>query len=143
METRVLVVDDEAGLREMLRVLLTRAGYLVSVADGQSHAVEQLRSGDPFDVVITDLSMPDGSGMGVLHEARSCDESTQVVMITAYATTAQAVQAMREGAYDYVQKPFKNDELLAVIEKAAEKRAIVDQNRALRRRVQEGFRTGD
>ena len=64
-------------------------------------------------------------------------------MITAYATTAQAVQAMREGAYDYIQKPFKNDELLAVVEKAAEKRAIVDQNRTLRRRVQEGFRSGD
>ena len=143
METRVLVVDDEAGLREMLRVLLTRAGYAVSVADGQSHAVEMLRSGDPFDVVITDLSMPDGSGMGVLHEARSCDESTQVVMITAYATTAQAVQAMREGAYDYVQKPFKNDELLAVIEKAADKSSIVDQNRTLRRHLQQGFSSGD
>jgi two-component system response regulator PilR (NtrC family) len=143
METRVLVVDDEAGLREMLRVLLTRAGYSVSLADGQSHAVEIIRCGEPFDVVITDLAMPDGSGMGVLHEARAFDESTQVVMITAYATTAQAVQAMREGAYDYVQKPFKNDELLAVVEKAADKSAIVDQNRTLRRHLQQGFCTGD
>src|SRR5215510_13915526 len=116
MDARVLVVDDEAGLRDVLRVLLTRAGYSVSLADGQTHAIELLRAGDPYDVVITDLAMPDGSGMGVLHEARSFDESTQVVMITAYATTAQAVQAMREGAYDYVQKPFKNEELLAVIE---------------------------
>jgi two-component system response regulator PilR (NtrC family) len=64
-------------------------------------------------------------------------------MITAYATTAQAVTAMREGAYDYVQKPFKNDELLAVVEKAVEKRAIVDQNRTLRRHLQQGFRAGD
>src|SRR6476619_6576964 len=64
-------------------------------------------------------------------------------MITAYDTTAQAVPAMREGAYDYIKKPFKNDELLVVSEKALEKRAIVDQNRALRRRVQEGFRAGD
>jgi two-component system, NtrC family, response regulator PilR len=143
MDARVLVVDDEAGLREMLRVLLTRAGYSVSLADGQTRAIELLRAGDPYDVVITDLAMPDGSGMGVLHEARAFDESTQVVMITAYATTAQAVQAMREGAYDYVQKPFKNDELLAVVEKAAEKRSIVEQNRTLRRHLQQGFRAGD
>ncbi|HEY2735444.1 MAG TPA: sigma-54 dependent transcriptional regulator, partial [Polyangiales bacterium] len=143
MDARVLVVDDEAGLREMLRVLLTRAGYSVSLAAGQTQALELLVGSEPFDVVISDLAMPDGSGMSVLHRARSLDESTQVVMITAYATTAQAVQAMREGAYDYVQKPFKHDELLAVVAKAAEKRAIVEQNRTLRRHLQDGFRAGD
>jgi two-component system, NtrC family, response regulator PilR len=143
MDARVLVVDDESGLREMLRLLFTRAGYSVQVADGQTLAVEMLRAGESFDAVITDLSMPDGSGMGVLHAARARDESTQVVMITAYATTAQAVQAMRDGAYDYVQKPFKNDELLAVVEKAIEKRAIVEQNRTLRQHLQSGFRAGD
>ena len=143
MSARVLVVDDESSLREMLGLLLKRHGYSVEVADGQRRAVELLHAREAFDIVVTDLSMPDGSGMGVLAEARKVDESSQVIMITAYATTAQAVQAMREGAYDYIKKPFKNDELLAVIEKALEKRAIVDQNRALRRRVQEGFRTGD
>jgi two-component system response regulator PilR (NtrC family) len=144
MAPRVLVVDDEAGLREMLRVLLSRAGYEVSVADGETGAVAQLRDGtEPFAVVITDLSMPDGSGMGVLQEVRAHDDATQVVMVTAYATTAQAVQAMREGAYDYIQKPFKNDELLAVIEKACDKRSIVDHNRTLRRHLQQGFRAGD
>jgi two-component system response regulator PilR (NtrC family) len=143
MGGRVLVVDDEAGLREMLRVLLTRAGYDVVIADGQTRAVACLHSGEPFDVVITDLAMPDGSGMGVLSAARAFDDAMQVVMVTAYGTTAQAVQAMREGAYDYIQKPFKNDELLAVIEKACDKRAIVDHNRTLRRHLQEGFRAGD
>jgi two-component system response regulator PilR (NtrC family) len=143
MHARVLVVDDEPGLREMLRVLFSRAGYHVRVADGESSAVSELRGEETFDVVVTDLAMPDGSGMGVLHETRVRDESTQVIMITAYATTSQAVCAMREGAYDYVQKPFKNDELLAVVEKAVEKRAIVDQNRTLRKHIQQGFRTGD
>ena len=127
----------------MLHVLLKRHGYEVEVAEGYKRAVALLHKQAPFDAVVTDLSMPDGSGMGVLSEARKIDDSTQVIMITAYDTTAQAVQAMREGAYDYIKKPFKNDELLAVIEKALEKRAIVDQNRALRRRVQEGFRAGD
>jgi two-component system response regulator PilR (NtrC family) len=143
MGARILVVDDEAGLREMLHVLLKRHGYDVKVAEGYKRAVELLRTNAAFDAVITDLSMPDGSGMDVLTQARKVDDSTQVIMITAYATAGQAVQAMREGAYDYIAKPFKNDELLAVVEKAVEKRAIVDQNRALRRRVQEGFRAGD
>jgi two-component system response regulator PilR (NtrC family) len=143
MGARILVVDDEAGLREMLQVLLKRHGYDVEVAEGQKRAVELLRKPPSFDVVVTDLMMPDGSGMGVLAEARKVDESTQVIMITAYATTDQAVQAMREGAYDYIKKPFKNDELLAVVEKAGEKRAIVDQNRMLRRRLRDGFRAGD
>jgi two-component system response regulator PilR (NtrC family) len=140
---RILVVDDEFGLREMLRVLLKRHGHEVDAVEGQSQAEARLTQGSSYDVVITDLSMPDGSGMGVLESARTCDDATQVIMITAYATTTQAVQAMREGAYDYIQKPFKNDELLAVIDKAIEKRAIVQHNRALRQRLKEGFRVGD
>ena len=143
MSGRVLVVDDEASLREMLGLLLRRHGYTVELAEGQRRAFELLSTKGPFDVVVTDLSMPDGSGMGVLQEARRVDDAAQVIMITAYATTTQAVQAMREGAYDYIKKPFKNDELIAVVEKAVEKREIVEQNRALRKRVREGFRTGD
>jgi two-component system response regulator PilR (NtrC family) len=143
MPGRILVVDDEAGLREMLRVLLRRHGYEVEVADGQRRATELLHKEPSYEVVITDLSMPDGSGMGVLTESKRVEDSTQVIMITAYATTAQAVQAMREGAYDYIQKPFKNDELLAVVEKAVEKRSLYEHNRVLRNRVQEGFRRGD
>jgi two-component system response regulator PilR (NtrC family) len=143
MGARILVVDDEAGLRELLNVLLRRHGYEVQVAEGCRRAFELLKREPSFDVVVTDLAMPDGSGMDVLTQARKTDESTQVIMVTAYATTDQAVQAMREGAYDYIRKPFKNDELLAVVEKAAEKRSIVDQNRALRRRLQEGYRAGD
>jgi two-component system response regulator PilR (NtrC family) len=143
MGAKILVVDDEAGLREMLCLLFRRYGYEVEWADGQSRAVKLLSEARGFDVVVTDLSMPDGSGMGVLTEARRLDEATQVIMVTAYATTAQAVQAMRQGAYDYIQKPFKNDELLAVVEKAAEKRRIVEQNRALRQQVREGFRSGE
>jgi two-component system response regulator PilR (NtrC family) len=143
MSARLLVVDDEASLREMLGLLLRRHGYTVELAEGQRRAFELLNARGPFDVVVTDLSMPDGSGMGVLQETRRLDDAAQVIMITAYATTTQAVQAMREGAYDYIKKPFKNDELIAVVEKAVEKRAIVEQNRALRMRVREGFRTGD
>src|SRR5688572_16322015 len=135
MTARILVCDDEAGLRETLRVLFRRAGYEVDVTENVGHAVTQIRAKPAYDVVVTDLIMPGGSGMQVLEAARAREVSTQVVMITAYATTEQAVEAMRKGAYDYIQKPFRNDELRATVEKALEKRAIVDENRTLRAEV--------
>ena len=132
MPARVLVCDDEAGLRQMLGVLLRRAGYEVTLAEAVEPAIAALRDQPPFDAVITDLALPDGSGMDVLTAARDRDDSTQVVMITAYGTTEQAVAAMRLGAYDYIQKPFRNHEMLALLDKALEKRAIVGENRILR-----------
>ncbi len=128
---RVLVCDDEASLREMLGVLLRRNGYDVALV-GTVEGARALLAERSFDVVITDLSLPDGSGMDVLGAARAADDAIQTILITAYGSTEVAVEAMRLGAYDYVQKPFRNHELLALIEKALEKRDIVDENRALR-----------
>ncbi|NOY92144.1 MAG: sigma-54-dependent Fis family transcriptional regulator [Deltaproteobacteria bacterium] len=127
----------------MLGILLERSGYDVTVEAGVKAALRRLDAERPFEAVITDLLMPDGSGMDVLEAARAHDQSTQVLMITAYATTEQAVEAMRKGAYDYVQKPFKNDALLATLEKAVEKRRIVAENRALRAEVEGTLREGD
>ncbi|MFZ1864105.1 MAG: sigma-54 dependent transcriptional regulator [Polyangiales bacterium] len=135
MSARILVCDDEASLREMLQILLRREGYRVDVVDGVRAASARLASTDPYDVVITDLVMPDGTGMEVLDAVRARSKDTQILMITAYATTEQAVEAMRKGAYDYVQKPFKNHELLATLEKALEKHDIVVENEALRAQV--------
>ena len=143
MTARILVCDDEAGLREMLGVLLRRSGYAPTLCGGVVDAVALIADQAAFDVVITDLAMPDGSGMEVLDAAQRRDGTTQIVMITAFATTAQAVEAMRKGAYDYVQKPFKNDALLATIDKALEKRAIVNENRSLRATLSKGYRRGD
>jgi two-component system response regulator PilR (NtrC family) len=142
VSARILVCDDEASLREMLRILLSREGYRVDVVDGVHAAREQLGSADPYDVVITDLVMPDGTGMEVLDAARARSPDTQTLMITAYATTEQAVEAMRKGAYDYVQKPFRNHELLATLEKALEKRAIVAENQTLREQVKARWTEG-
>jgi two-component system, NtrC family, response regulator PilR len=135
VSARILVCDDEASLREMLQILLRREGYRVDVVDGVHAAREQLGSADPYDLVITDLVMPDGTGMEVLDAVRARSADTQILMVTAYATTEQAVEAMRKGAYDYVQKPFKNHELLATLEKALEKRAIVAENQTLRAEI--------
>ncbi len=144
MALRVLVCDDEAGLREMLSILLRRQGYEVETAGGVREAVARLGGApSPFDAVVTDLVMPDGSGMEVLQAARRRDPDTQVVMITAYATTERAVAAMRAGAYDYLQKPFENEALLATLEKALEHRALAAENRALREVIQRRWREGD
>ncbi|MEM9067798.1 MAG: sigma-54 dependent transcriptional regulator [Myxococcota bacterium] len=129
---RVLVCDDEASLREMLRILLSRQGHQVEVAKGTQDAIAALQRADPFDAVITDLLMPGGSGLDVLAAARKRSESTQVIVITAFTSTQRAVEAMRQGAYDFLEKPFQNDVLLATLDKALEKRAIVDENAMLR-----------
>ncbi len=126
----------------MLQILLRREGYRVDVVEGVHAAREQLGSADPYDVVITDLVMPDGTGMEVLEAVRDRSSDSQILMITAYATTAQAVEAMRKGAYDYVQKPFRNHELLATLEKALEKRAIVAENETLRAQVKARWTEG-
>ena len=126
----------------MLQILLRREGYRVDVVDGVHAARDQLGSADPYDVVITDLVMPDGTGMEVLDAVRARSADTQILMVTAYATTEQAVEAMRKGAYDYVQKPFKNHELLATLEKALEKRAIVAENQTLRAEVKARWTAG-
>lgn len=143
MSARILVCDDEAGLREMLGVLLRRAGYDAEVVEGCQPALARLEQSPAFDLVITDLSMPDGSGMDVLQAARSVTDTPEVIMVTAFATMEQAIEAMRLGAYDYIQKPFKNNELLAQVEKALEKHSIVQQNRTLRAQVSESFQLGD
>ncbi len=142
MSARILVCDDEAALREMLSVLLRRAGYHVTPAETRAAALQKLSS-EEFDAVVTDLALPDGSGMDVLSAARAHDDAVQVVMITAYGGSEQAVEAMRRGAYDFIQKPFRNHELLALLEKALEKRQIVGENRALRATVEGSYRSGD
>jgi two-component system response regulator PilR (NtrC family) len=121
----------------MLGVLLRRAGYQVDPVADVSTALDRIGREAPYDAVITDLALPDGTGMDVLARARERDDSTQVVIVTAYGSTENAVQAMRLGAYDYIQKPFRNHELLALLEKALEKRGLVGENRMLRARVAE------
>ncbi len=121
----------------MLRVLVRRAGYTPTVVDGVTAAREALSAAAmPFDAVITDLMMPDGSGIDVLEAAKARSDATQVVMITAHATTERAVEAMRKGAYDYLEKPFDNRVLIATLEKALEKGAMVGENRRLRDAVE-------
>ncbi len=132
----ILVVDDEQSMREFLEILLQKAGHEVVVEGDVAGALARFATG-AFDLVISDLRLGRGSGLEVLREAKASSPATEVVMVTAFATTENAVQAMKLGAYDYVLKPFKVDELKLVVEKALEHRALVAENRVLRHRVGE------
>src|SRR5262245_17920249 len=111
-ERRILVVDDEPSLRQMLDILFRREGYGVVTAAGAGEAIEAISQAlQPFPVVLTDLSMPDGSGLDVLASAKSRSAPTEVVLITANSTVENALDAMRGGAYDFVTKPFQPREL--------------------------------
>ena len=109
-EARVLVVDDEKSMRDLLAITLQKAGYEVTLAEGGAAAIEAIRR-DPFDAIITDLRMPKVDGLQVLRSAKEQSPDTAVIMVTAMASTETAVEAMKLGAYDYITKPFKLDVL--------------------------------
>jgi two-component system response regulator PilR (NtrC family) len=130
---RVLLVDDEPSLRQMLRVLLKRSGHeVVEAEDVQSARQCLLSARVPFDLVLTDLIMPSGSGLDVITCAREQCDQTQVIVVTAHATVETAVEAMRLGAYGYVEKPLDLAAARAYVEKALEKRALLRDNGQLR-----------
>src|ERR1041384_4922906 len=133
-ETRVLVVDDERSMRELLAITLRQAGYAVTRDDGRGPAIEHLRR-ETFDLVVTDLRMQETDGMAVLRAALEHAPETVVVVVTAYASTETAAGAMKPGAYDYVTKPFKLDEIRVKLANALERKRLKDENRALRRQL--------
>ena len=120
----------------MLSILLRREGFEVSLAPGCARGVEAIReSKAPFGLVLSDLVMPDGSGLDVLAAAKDRSHETEVIVMTAHSSLETAVEAMRGGAYDFVTKPFATAEIRALVHKALEKRAIVAENRRLRARL--------
>src|SRR5687767_499010 len=140
-EARVLVVDDEQSMRELLGIMLRQVGYEVSQADGGEAAIQTLKGTDAFDLVITDLRMRKVDGLAVLRAAKEHSPHTVVLVVTAFASTETAVEAMKLGAYDYVTKPFKLDELKLTIANALERKRLQDENLALKRqlRIERGF----
>jgi two-component system response regulator PilR (NtrC family) len=138
---RILVVDDDTSLRQFLGILLKKEGYRVELASGGREGVAAMER-EPADLVVTDLYMGDMDGMSVLRTVKEHWPDTEVVMITAYATTQNAVEAMKQGAFDYVVKPFNVDEVKVILEKAFEKRAISAENRNLKAALKDRFGYG-
>src|ERR687887_466646 len=134
----VLVIDDEEIMREILETLLTREGYTVRAASSGAEGLELART-LPFDAAIVDIMMPGMDGIAMLDELKRIDEELAVIIITAYASIESAIAAMKAGAFDYVTKPFKNEEVLVVVRNAIERRRLVHENRNLRQNIQERY----
>lgn len=133
---KILIIDDELSMREFLQILLQNDGYDVVTAPDVKSGIEACGH-DYFDLVITDLKLPDGSGLEVLSWVSEHQADTQVILLTAYASTQNAVEAMRLGAYDYQIKPVKVDEIRALSEKALEKVRLLRENRQLSAKLRE------
>src|SRR5919106_1803189 len=131
----ILVIDDEEIMREILDALLTREGYHVRLASSAAEGIDLAKS-VPFDAVIVDVMMPGMDGIAALEELKKLDDELPVLMITAFASVESAISAMKRGAFDYVTKPFKNDEVLVVVRNAVERRQLVAENTALRQNLQ-------
>lgn len=115
---KILVVEDDPHMRTALQAILRKAGYRVEAVADARDALEKIR-GDTFGLILTDLKMPHGSGMEVLREARTVSPATPVMLITGHGTVEVAVEAMKEGAVDFIQKPFSLEELVEAVERCA------------------------
>src|SRR5256884_4334126 len=129
---RILVVDDERSMRELLAIVLRREGYEVLLADNGRTAIDLLER-EPVDLLISDIKMPDLSGVDVLRAAKKIDQDILGIMITAFASTDTAVEAMRLGACDYLSKPFDIDLLKMKVREKIENRQLRQENVLLKR----------
>ena len=134
-DASVLVVDDEKSMRDLLAISLEKQHFDVTVADGGEPAIDTLRR-EAFDVVITDLRMPTVDGLQVLRAAKEASPESVVIVITAVGSTETAVEAMKLGAYDYITKPFKLDEINLIIRRALERKRLRDENLYLRKQLE-------
>jgi DNA-binding NtrC family response regulator len=131
---RVLIVDDESGILDSLRILLKTEGFRPFTAHGGRQGIEKIDELRP-DIVLTDVRMPDITGVQVLSHARQVDSDLPVILMTAQATLQSAMQAVNEGAFYYIQKPFRNDELIAILKRAAEHRKLRVENHSLKQEI--------
>ncbi|MCJ7831050.1 MAG: response regulator, partial [Dehalococcoidia bacterium] len=131
MMERVLIVDDEEQMRELLAKVLEKNGYQVTTAGDGGQALALLEK-EPMDLVVTDVRMPGLDGMEALKAIKELNPEIVVIIMTAFGSIDQAVQAVKEGAYDYINKPFKIDEMLLTIRKALEERRLRHEVTALR-----------
>ena len=139
MKGRVLVVDDERRQRDILQMILESEGYETTAAGNGRQALQAARS-QPFDIVLTDLKMPDMNGIELLSELLASQPGLCVTLMTAHGTIDSAVDAMKKGAFDYLTKPLEKDEVLLVLRRAMERSHLVRENRMLREQLRERFR---
>jgi two-component system response regulator PilR (NtrC family) len=133
------IIDDEPIIHEVLGDLLTSEGYSVEISSGGKEALKKFDS-QSYDLILLDLLMPGMDGIEVLHKIKEKDPEAQVIIITAYASVESAISAMKSGAFDYVQKPFKHDELLMTIKRAIEHKTLQQENIRLKEELNKKFK---
>jgi two-component system response regulator HydG len=136
MKKKILVTDDEAGIRESLQKILEKEGYEVAIAASGQEAFEIIRQGN-IDLLVTDIRMTGMSGVELLKVCKSVSPYTEVIMITGFASVDTAIESMKEGAYDYISKPFKKADIVRSIGRAIEKQTLTLDNISLRKRLEE------
>jgi two-component system response regulator PilR (NtrC family) len=138
MSAHILVVDDEQSILDFLELLLQEEGYRVTVADSMTTARDRLTN-DTFDLILCDIMMPDGNGLDLLQEISKTDTRACVIMMTAYTSTRNAIEAMKLGAHDYLSKPFDVDELKVVVARALDNTRLVAENAYLRDELRDRY----
>ncbi len=133
-KSKILIVDDETGILDTLKILFRGDGWDVAATSSGKEALIALEDEHP-DIVLTDIRMPGATGLDVLMRAREVDPEMAVILMTAQASLQSAVRAVNEGAYYYLQKPFANDELLAICRRAAEARQLKAENKRLKKEI--------
>ena len=142
MPEHVLVVDDEQSMREFLEIMLTQDGYEVGLASNGKEALKAFRNQEP-ELVITDVRMSGMSGLDLIREIRSLNPAALIIAITAYASADDAIRAVKEGAYDYISKPFQVEDLRVIIRNALETRRLRKENIDLKKIIENEHRFGD
>src|SRR2546426_10811101 len=137
----MLLVDDELGILDVLRILLKGEGFDVVTAQGGKAGLEALKTSAP-DIVLTDIKMPGVTGTDILAAVREQDPETPVILMTAQASLQSAIQAVNQGAFYYIQKPFSNDDLVAICRRAAEQRLLKAENKQLKQEIRRRERSG-
>jgi two-component system, NtrC family, response regulator AtoC len=133
-EKRLLVIDDEENMQHMLSKVLGKTGYIVETASNGREGLNMIQKTD-YDFILCDIKMPNMSGMDFLKAAREKIRTTTVIMMSAYGTIDTAIEAMKLGAYDYISKPFKTDEVYLTLKKAEERESLRQENRLLKERI--------
>ncbi len=134
LRDRILVVDDERDIRTMLKIMLEKEGYTVETASGGLEALGKISQAF-YPLVISDIKMPDLSGLDLLKEIQEKSPRSIVILITAYASNETAIEGMKHGAYDYITKPFQNDEIKVVIRNALEHQLLKEENLELKKKL--------
>jgi DNA-binding NtrC family response regulator len=139
MKSKILLIDDDVNLCQVISYQLKKMGYDVDITNSGREGLEAYRQGN-YDIVLTDIQMPDISGIQVLQEIRKQNKEVVIILITAYGSVENALEACRMGADDYITKPFGQEQLLFVIEKAVRLRNLQTENQSLREELSDKFR---